>query len=707
MLSAQPDRPIAGPDEDRLGLQPFADGLATALLADDSRTARGVVLGLEGSWGSGKSSILNLVAARLAERAGERLVLVRFDPWLVSGRDDLIAAFIRELVDAIDPVRKERGRVGSAAAKLAEYGEMLSPALNLYVPLLGTAVGGLMKAAGKGVSPSRSPTDMRKDVEKVLAELDRPVVVLVDELDRVEDAEVRTVAQLVRAVLDFPNVSYVLAYDPKRVSEALGGGDEKRGAAYLEKIVQLRVPLPAQAPDALRRVIDADFRVLMAASPAADRPPEWDRLSPLLEAAVPALLATLRDVRRTLATFAALEPMLRHEVEPVDLLGWSMLVAKAPSFVRLLAEQLPTVCGHALETGEALLQAHLYDRHSLFLAENDLPSPDQPAVASVADLLLLRTSSEGDVAPQLPAQDLLVWRDTLLTTLTEGSHAPRCPIERALAAVGDGYPALIEAAKAAWADRTLPQLLLALRIAYWRERSHGPMELRGWIIRLAEDDVAFGPMAGTRRRHRWLAMGFLIVLQSQSHPFPDLDLRALLQAMYEGHTAVASHILVLFKRRSELPERRRQPLPMTAFGQEQIEQLAAAFADRARELAAKGALVRSLTDSTQADALRLTGALDTGLRACIWKELADDAALDHLVELFFGDEPEDDFPGRFGQLFEEAAAIRDRLLARAEAHGEAGPPEPLRRAIDAMETRARFLADANPPTEATETGDAS
>jgi hypothetical protein len=138
MLSAQPDRPIAGPQEDRLGLQPFADGLANALLADDGRTARGVVLGLEGSWGSGKSSILNLVAARLAERAGARLVLVRFDPWLVSGRDDLIASFFRELVDAIDPVRKERGRVGSAAAKLAEYGEMLSPALNLYLPFLGT-----------------------------------------------------------------------------------------------------------------------------------------------------------------------------------------------------------------------------------------------------------------------------------------------------------------------------------------------------------------------------------------------------------------------------------------------------------------------------------------------------------------------------------------------------------------------------------------
>ena len=460
-------------------------------------------------------------------------------------------------------------------------------------------------------------------------------------------------------------------------------------------------------PGALRRLIDADFRALMATSPAADRPPEWEKLPRLLEAAVPALLTTLRDVRRTLATFAALEPMLRHEVEPVDLLGWSILVAKAPGFVRQLAEQLSTVCGLALETGEALLQAHLHDRHSLFLAENDLPGTDEAGVEAVAELLLLRPRAEGDAATRLPAQDSLVWRDTLLTALTEGSHAPRYPIHRALAAVAGGYPTLLEAAKAAWTEKTLPQLFLALRVAYWRERSHDPMDLRRWIIRLAEEDRAFGPMTGARRRHRWLAMGFLIVLQSHSHPFPDLDLRALLQAVREGHTAVPSHVLVLLEGALGLPGRRRRPLPATAFGQEEVERLAAAVADGARASAEDGKLVRSLADAAQAEALRLTGALDAGLRARIWQEVADDAALDRLVDLFFGDEPEDDFPGRFGQLFEQSAAIRDRLLARARPHGEAGPPEALRRAIDAMETRARLLATFGPPSERTHAGDAS
>jgi predicted KAP-like P-loop ATPase len=101
---------------------------------------------------------------------------------------------------------------------------MLSPSLNLLVPFLGAAAAGALKAAGKGVAVARNPTEMRKTVDKMLAELDCPVVVLIDELDRVENAEVRTVAQLVRSVLDFPKVSYLLAYDPRRVAEALGDG---------------------------------------------------------------------------------------------------------------------------------------------------------------------------------------------------------------------------------------------------------------------------------------------------------------------------------------------------------------------------------------------------------------------------------------------------------------------------------------------------
>jgi hypothetical protein len=74
---------------------------------------------------------------------------------------------------------------------------------------------------------------------KELAAVDVPIIALIDELDRVEDEEIRTVAQLVRSVADFPGISYVLAYDSKRVIQALGAGQmslrPKTGAAHTSK----------------------------------------------------------------------------------------------------------------------------------------------------------------------------------------------------------------------------------------------------------------------------------------------------------------------------------------------------------------------------------------------------------------------------------------------------------------------------------------
>lgn len=69
---------------------------------------------------------------------------------------------------------------------------------------------------------------------KELTAFPHPIVVLIDELDRVESEEIRTVAQLVRSVADFPGVSYLLAYDRERVAQALGGENAERGQAYLE-----------------------------------------------------------------------------------------------------------------------------------------------------------------------------------------------------------------------------------------------------------------------------------------------------------------------------------------------------------------------------------------------------------------------------------------------------------------------------------------
>ncbi|WP_439410039.1 P-loop NTPase fold protein [Bradyrhizobium sp. DASA03076] len=72
----------------------------------------------------------------------------------------------------------------------------------------------------EAVKSDESLTGLKSRLMKELAAVDVPIVVLIDELDRVEDDEIRTVAQLVRSVADFPGISYVLAYDSKRVIQA-------------------------------------------------------------------------------------------------------------------------------------------------------------------------------------------------------------------------------------------------------------------------------------------------------------------------------------------------------------------------------------------------------------------------------------------------------------------------------------------------------
>lgn len=85
------DRPIVA-GQDRLGYEEPARHIARAIHQFSS--PEGFVLGLEGAWGSGKSSFVNLIIAALndGEPAPE---IVKFSPWLISSRNGLLDELFR------------------------------------------------------------------------------------------------------------------------------------------------------------------------------------------------------------------------------------------------------------------------------------------------------------------------------------------------------------------------------------------------------------------------------------------------------------------------------------------------------------------------------------------------------------------------------------------------------------------------------------
>jgi len=64
----------------------------------------GVVIGINGPWGSGKSSAINPILYHLREAIESgKIKLVRFSPWWLSGTETIAAAFLEDLLSAIGP----------------------------------------------------------------------------------------------------------------------------------------------------------------------------------------------------------------------------------------------------------------------------------------------------------------------------------------------------------------------------------------------------------------------------------------------------------------------------------------------------------------------------------------------------------------------------------------------------------------------------
>ncbi len=110
-----PDAPITNSGYDRLDRMSFVRSFAEAIGA--VKGIDSVVLALAGPWGSGKSSLLNLVALELDSSAAQPPLVMRFNPWWFSGSNRLVAAFLQQLGAAISrPTVKET--LGTATTAL-------------------------------------------------------------------------------------------------------------------------------------------------------------------------------------------------------------------------------------------------------------------------------------------------------------------------------------------------------------------------------------------------------------------------------------------------------------------------------------------------------------------------------------------------------------------------------------------------------------
>lgn len=308
------DNPIRSGAEDLLGRGRAAQSIARLLRTAD--VSEGFVVGLLGPWGSGKTSLINLVREEL--KLASALAVVEFNPWMFSGTEQLAESFFNEIGAQL---RTESPRFAAIADDLQQYGEVLAPLR--FLPVIGPWIERFRGGAGaiKRLVDARrgGVTDLRARVAKRLAGLERPIVVVVDDVDRLYVDEIRDMFKLVRLTANFPNLIYVVAFDRGRVERALSeqGLD---GRDYLDKILQATFDIPV-LPDGvlvgqLTRALDASLEDVEEPGPFSTA--AWADV--LAEIVFP-LVRHMRDVRRYVAAVRSTVVDIHGQVALVDVLA--------------------------------------------------------------------------------------------------------------------------------------------------------------------------------------------------------------------------------------------------------------------------------------------------------------------------------------------------------------------------------------------------
>lgn len=339
----QSDEPITRRAEDRLNRAQLAEAIADQVI--HSPPGQGFVIALDGPWGSGKTSVLNMIEESVDERSAT--VVLRFNPWLFSGTEQLVGRFLQELSAQLGEKADEAGdeRLRNVATRLAGYGEVLVPLG--WVPLLGpwlSRAGALAVALGRRPKDKPQPSALaqQQQVRAALDELDGRVLVIVDDLDRVEPEQIRDVVRLIKLVADFPNVTYLVAYDADKVAAALGDNVQS-GREYLEKIVQVTHDLPGIHDWPLVRLLQTELDAALA--PIEHGPFVPDDWVNIFHTGMRPFFENVRDVRRYLNAVPVTLRVLGSEVALVDALALETLRIFAPAAYSKMPALVATLTG--------------------------------------------------------------------------------------------------------------------------------------------------------------------------------------------------------------------------------------------------------------------------------------------------------------------------------------------------------------------------
>lgn len=220
--------------KDQLNRSDFAREIAVKI--DSTITSTSFAIGIKGSWGSGKSVLMNLIERNL----NEDNIIIHFNPWRTINHEKLIEDFFSTLIGG-----------------LSKYNATLSSTLeNYYRTIIGTKPSQIEEFLSILIARpkhNKSLKEQHEMLETSIIRLKRRIVVFIDDLDRLEQKEIFEVLRIIRNTVDFPNTFFVVGYDEAYIQKTMNtSSSDVFDIRYLQKIFQLEVVLPSYPYEVIR-----------------------------------------------------------------------------------------------------------------------------------------------------------------------------------------------------------------------------------------------------------------------------------------------------------------------------------------------------------------------------------------------------------------------------------------------------------------------
>jgi predicted KAP-like P-loop ATPase len=318
-----PDYPIEKQDQDQLKRSPLAIKVANMISGFNGKES--FVIGVEGKWGSGKTSFINLVLAQLDSST---IVYIKFNPWNFSDEASLLRDFFIKFSEAVEKVTgKNTGK------KMKEYAGKLSD-VDLGISYQGFSINPLKLL--KVWSPDTSLDAIRKELDIALSGIEKKIVVVIDDIDRLDKKETKLILKLVKLTADFPKTIFVLAYDRNRVEDRITEKENGLdGGEYLKKIIQVSFSLPVPDQQELWNLLfkdlDASIEAVYGTTDFSNK--EDTRWSELFNSGFNNVFVTIRDIKRYVSSLRLdWSIMGKSDVNKIDFLGIEAVRVFAPRF---------------------------------------------------------------------------------------------------------------------------------------------------------------------------------------------------------------------------------------------------------------------------------------------------------------------------------------------------------------------------------------